>query len=983
MSPPQAAPEPPDTDYSVVSRDAHNNVYQRTTYELTPSGQWYPHVHQYVETATGLNFQDSTGAWQPSSPDIEPVPGGAAATNGQHKVIFAADLATTGAINLQMPNGQQQLQSDLIGLRYLDQSSGQSAFIATVTNSIGEIVGTNQVWYGNAFVGLKGSVHYIYTISGFEQDIVLEQCPAPPETYGLNSATTVLQAITEFLSPPAAAISTNSIAFSSAGAMSDVTIDFPLMRIGRGRAFLIGDSDTAGVPVSKQWTNWDGHQVLIEQIPLTQIAAELQTLPYAQSASRKASKVRVASLKRTLPARPTARKDARPMKFASLSARKAGFLLDYTTINTSQTNMVWRGDMDYYLSGNVDLYGTNTVFEGGTILKYASNATLTVDTPVTWQGVPYRPVLMTSKDDNSAGESLPGSTGNPGNNHYATTALFYDGSVTGGANLTITNLRVLNAQTAVAINSSWGHVLTDVQLINCGNGIAVTNTDLALHNALFYLVQTNFTGSNDSVYVEQLTSDTADWVNEDTDTNVFLTNCLLTDVVNLGGCGMGSVVVTNSSGVFQTGLPGGLHYLADDSPYRNAGTTNITAATLADLQQKTTYPPIVYTNTVISIPTTFSPQAQRDNDIPDLGYHYDPLDYVFGGVISNANLTFTAGTAVGWYRTTSGFRSGVNAPMTGIGINMANGAVASFQGTATAPDYWVRCNTVQEQDNSGGSGPGGLTGSDDQYDTNISLSPLLLMNFTKCTEMTFDGGGIFRDDYGYLVVQAKNSEFDSGNVAGYVISCYFTNCLWDREVGGQVQGWPGDEWIARNCTFHGGKLVMERVTTYASIPVRVRDCSFDGTAFNLADSLSSNTNYTDYNYNAYTNATDPFPIGGSNDKPSTTFDWEDGPLGNYYLPTNSPLLGAGDVPASQVGLYHFTITTNEVPEGTNIVSIGYHYVALSNGVPLDSNGDGIPDYLEDINGNGQVQSGEINWTNASDLGLNVLITRPKNNSLIP
>src|SRR2546426_7420896 len=27
-----------------------------------------------------------------------------------------------------------------------------------------------------------------------------------------------------------------------------------------------------------------------------------------------------------------------------------------------------------------------------------------------------------------------------------------------------------------------------------------------------------------------------------------------------------------------------------------------------------------------------SPQAQRDTDVPDLGYHYSPLDYVVNGI---------------------------------------------------------------------------------------------------------------------------------------------------------------------------------------------------------------------------------------------------------------------------------------------------------------------------------------------------------------
>jgi len=60
--------QPPDTPYTVSSRDAHTTTWEKTTYELSPSGEWVPHVHGYVETATGLNFfNPATGQFEPSS----------------------------------------------------------------------------------------------------------------------------------------------------------------------------------------------------------------------------------------------------------------------------------------------------------------------------------------------------------------------------------------------------------------------------------------------------------------------------------------------------------------------------------------------------------------------------------------------------------------------------------------------------------------------------------------------------------------------------------------------------------------------------------------------------------------------------------------------------------------------------------------------------------------------------------------------------
>jgi hypothetical protein len=85
----------------------------------------------------------------------------------------------------------------------------------------------------------------------------------------------------------------------------------------------------------------------------------------------------------------------------------------------------------------------------------------------------------------------------------------------------------------------------------------------------------------------------------------------------------------------------------------------------------------------------------------------------------------------------------------------------------------------------------------------------------------------------------------------------------------------------------------------------------------------------------------------------TNLTWLPGPLGAYYQATNSPLINKGSTTASNLDLAEYTVTTNliggsEIEETSSIVDLGYHYVALgANGLPLDTNGDGIPDYLAD------------------------------------
>jgi hypothetical protein len=117
----------------------------------------------------------------------------------------------------------------------------------------------------------------------------------------------------------------------------------------------------------------------------------------------------------------------------------------------------------------------------------------------------------------------------------------------------------------------------------------------------------------------------------------------------------------------------------------------------------------------------------------------------------------------------------------------------------------------------------------------------------------------------------------------------------------------------------------------------------------------------------------------------STYDWQTNWFGDFYLPSDSQLIQAGSTNANLLGLYHFTTQTSQTPEEDNIVDIGYHYVATdpSSGIPLDNNGDGIPDYLEDAIGNGSDNSGEIGWNLSGDLGLQVIISQPRNGSTFP
>src|ERR1035438_6401763 len=82
-----------DTPWAVTKSDGNSRIWERTTYETTPDGGQIPHIHQYTELATGLNFWDSnTKQWVESKEEIEILPNGtAAATQGQHTVTLPGD----------------------------------------------------------------------------------------------------------------------------------------------------------------------------------------------------------------------------------------------------------------------------------------------------------------------------------------------------------------------------------------------------------------------------------------------------------------------------------------------------------------------------------------------------------------------------------------------------------------------------------------------------------------------------------------------------------------------------------------------------------------------------------------------------------------------------------------------------------------------------------------------------------------------------
>jgi hypothetical protein len=517
----------------------------------------------------------------------------------------------------------------------------------------------------------------------------------------------------------------------------------------------------------------------------------------------------------------------------------------------------------------------------------------------------------------------------------------------------LTGISAFGGETNVVDNALFANVITNFSLpVNDGTAIQANQDTFA--NALALLnfdnpfttdVRTRFGASPDGAVIGA-------------DVSLYLTNCVLANVTNVDGVTaagingfyqtpeFGDSPVTNTFYPFQTVGAGG-YYLTNGGNFFNAGTPYLDPALLANLATKTTYSPILYSNTNFTSDITFYPQATRDTTgTPDLGYHYDPMDYVFSACYLYTNLTVTAGTAIGFFdkAPTGGYRAGIALP---------DGANFTINGNAEQPCWLADFKTVQE----GGNGNWTNTSGDGHIfiqGSGLSPLPLLTATFAKWSGLAYGdahinnpaGHGAFPN---HGIGAFSDCEFYGAGIATYLAPYYFTNCLFWRV---QTTYWDQNDaanCALLNCTFYNGFLSLYRTNWQDASFWNIQNTAFDGTAIDMQDNHNGDTNYATIRNNAYNVAnsnwlvqsfgypvTNKLEVVSAQDILTNGFNWQSGSLGNFYLPTNSPLINAGSVTASSAGLAEFTTQTSQLQD-TNKADIGYHY--FINLVPPIANDD--------------------------------------------
>ena len=689
------------------------------------------------------------------------------------------------------------------------------------------------------------------------------------------------------------------------------------------------------------------------------------------------------------------------------------------TLTGQRYNYTFKNGVTYYVGSRVELYGVTTI-EGGAIIKadwYSTNSTLAImGTLVCKTDDAYFPAFFTSVDDDTLGDAFYYSSSYPATANNG--APYLDLTSCQDPQPSLSNLRIRYADQGVTLPASTHVDLWDCQFLQCNAAvIADQGSTAAFHNGLFAACGAVASGVTNfpAITAEHITADVTNFWGLYAPSQIALTNSIV-----LGSIGTGPTLVTDHTAInpvspFQT-VGSGNYYLQSGSPYRAAGTPAISPRLAAEFKQRSTQAPTPFSDFAqVTGDMALGPQAARyTNGAPDYGFYYPALDYTVAFMVNFGNITVLPGTAIGFRNEPS-----AQGPWTWWGFDLREGSKFISHGTPTKPNVFADVQLVQEQlaspciasfvpdfwpDGQNDAAPSldfrfssfyansawfhFWSGLDAYY--GYLYSPDSLMNWTM-QDCSLHGGRITigePDDgswygfpydgvYGECAVLWKNNLFN--NVAIDLDPTLY-------EYGADDQGLNVDmAFQAYNNLFRGGLWFHLEPIPASAGDWLWKDNLFDKVDFVQDTSEPVNNNYNGYwplstfelswlyNYYPWYQANSGQFLastnsGGNEQVLTAAPPYQSGPLGDYYLPTTTPLYHAGSRTPSDAGLFHYTTRVDQIKEGEefsgHMVNIGLHYIAATNGVPKDSDADGIPDYVENASGTGTVGANETDWQNA-------------------
>ena len=621
--------------YTVTERGPDFKVLEKTTVEHGTN-----RVHRYVELATGLNYTNASGQLTESKEQITIQPGGgAAATQGRHKVYFPADIYN-GVIEVVTPDGKH-LKSRPLGISYDDGSN--TVFIATLKNAQGFLTSSNQVTYRDAFTDFKADLVCTYRRGGFECDLVFRQQPPTPGDYGLDESFSTLSMVTEFFDTQDP--QQISAASDEWFGLHDSTLKFGKLTMTHGKAFAFKAANTnsglstinSAVPVYKSWVNSGGRKFLIETVPVLDLAEDLNALPLTASIAKPDRKTLLASSRLNFPPSHELTACTNQILLASVDfSREPGVVLDYNAVSGGQTDYTLEDGQTYYVSGYFS--ADHLTIEPGAVIKFKQSGagiSLEGEQTVTFNTTPARPAIFTAVDDDSVGDVITGFSTHTPDGYYGDCGLwmpyldagtihdlrfYYQGAalnIFGSGSILIQNLEFHDCWGAINFGEGvYGPRINNVLVENCysliegGTGILGAQVSHVTATNIWggYLVNAVNLESSSAVFKNCLLPQSVafgySYYDADTDSAI--------SIATGGSCNNGFYRLPGEFGTlplepFRKAAKAG-YYLKSNSAFRNAGTTSIDADALADIQTLTTYAP--------------QDGGMPDTNAPDLGYHY-------------------------------------------------------------------------------------------------------------------------------------------------------------------------------------------------------------------------------------------------------------------------------------------------------------------------------------------------------------------------
>jgi hypothetical protein len=975
----------------ILDRDVNTQIHE-TTSQTIVNGESKVVTNRFTLLQPGLNyFSKEEQIWKPTSLEIELAQIGATYRKAPFQLDFAPnsnDLLS--AVALTLPDGRI-VKIKTVGIALTDLN-GDSVWLGEVRDSNGLLAG-DTIIYPDAFNGVKADIVIKVSTGKYESDIVLREQILNPKEIGFDPSTTSLEIWHKIVDAPVPETATTQIVRQNGLIDTDHQLSFGDMFIGEGTAFLAGEkqsplsSPDGAIRVSKDlYTDPESKaQYLIERIPYSEAIGDLQGLPARTQASFGRNRIRSRiqrnrdiafrkdsseSVRRVLPVSAAesvrsvgVRKDR---KLASISRgaipKSPGFVMDYTVL-LGISNFRFRGDTTYYCTNAVNITGS-PIIEGGTVVKYPpynGDSRINFYGKVTCLTSPYSMAYFTADADNSVGETVSTNALSGFYGRYN----FYFASTDPYAQ-DLHDISTGYSYWGIVLYGTNSHNISNMRFMNCWYGIQALDTTVTLQNILSDGTVLMFYGSNVVYRAEHVTAHTGNNLFSASSGvgSLYLTNSLVVGMT-YSSSGVTTDHVTtlaSDSRVFQS-VGAGAFYLPTGSPYRDSGNTALSTNMQAILRKTTTYAPVELSGTV-SVPTTLSPQAQRDTDIPDLGYHYPPIDFLWGNLTidNNTMLVLTNGVAIALHST--------NATI------LNSGAQVISEGSPNNLNRLVRYKTVQEQPTIYGTI--GTAATLFAIADAPSVKPEIHLRFT---EVSVAGNlstkrSLCSSSDGFNVIDIRNSHLvnlcDQYNPTSGSSTFSLTNNILERCDLTFTRSTNLHEMSVKfwNNYFKYSSLTLSFSGTNSSPPTwDVHDNLFD----NVALTAVGSSPFIACSYNGYYATTAP-SLSGGNDKTPGGLDFQSGPLGSYYYPsTNTPistnlwvLVDAGSRAASDATLYHFTTRGDQIKD-LSTVDIGFHYVATdSSGNPLDSDGDGIPDYREDSNGNGiyDTGAGESDYTSS-------------------